>query len=119
MRPDRSVTKGHNTAKECLGCLHSDVCRPMEMTSLGKRGYFCTLVDDKSGYTWFYPCVLKSNFTEWFMKLNRLFVNHYVTHAKILHPDSGGVYVNASLDKYCSEHGIELKFTVPHTPKQN
>src|SRR5258708_16870994 len=35
--------KGHNTAKEHLGCLHSDVCGLMEMTSLGKRHYFCTL----------------------------------------------------------------------------
>ena len=111
--------KGHNTAKECLGCLHSDVCGPMEMMSLGKRCYFCTLVDDKSGYTWFYLCALKSDFTEWFIKLNRLFVNQYGTHAKILHSNHGGEYVNTSLEKYCSENGIELKSTVPHTPEQN
>ncbi len=111
--------KGHDTAREHLGCLHSNVCGPMETTSLGKRCYFCTLVDDKSGYTWFYPCVLKSNFTEWSIKLNRLFVNQHGTHAKILCSDRGGEYVNASLEKYCAESGIKLEFTVPHTPKQN
>src|SRR5258708_3133878 len=111
--------KGHDTARECLGRLHSDVCRLMETTSLGKRHYFCTLVDDKSGYTWLYPCALKSDFTEWFIKLDRLFVNQYGTHTKILCSDRGGEYVNTPLEKYCAENGIKLKFTVLHTPEQN
>src|SRR5258708_40190830 len=81
--------KGHNTAKECLGCLHSDVCGPMEMMSLGKSCYFCTLVDDKSGYTWFYLCALKSDFTEWFIKLNSLFISQYETHTKNLNSNHG------------------------------
>src|SRR5258708_10843745 len=111
--------KGHDTAREHLGCLHSDVCGPMETTSLGKRWYFCTLVDDKSGYTWLYLCALKSDFTEWFVKLDRLFVNQYGTHTKILCSDCSGEYVNTPLKKYCAENGIKLKFTVLHTPKQN
>ncbi len=27
--------------------------------------------------------------------------------------------MNAALKKYCTENGIHLEFTVPHTPKQN
>src|SRR5260370_39485674 len=76
--------KGHDVADECLGCLHSDICGPMETISLGKKHYFCVLVDDKMGYTWFTPCAQKSDFTDWFVKLNKLFVNHYKTHMKIL-----------------------------------
>ena len=63
--------KGHEAAGKCLGCLHSDICGPMETISLGKRQYFCILVDDRSGYTWFHPCTSKSDFTDWFIKLNK------------------------------------------------
>ena len=39
----------HERAGEHLGCLHSDVCSPMEVQSLGKKCFFCTLVDDNTG----------------------------------------------------------------------
>ncbi len=76
--------KGHNAAEIHLGHLHLDVCGPMETLSLGKRHYFCILVDDKTGYCWFHTCSLKSDFTPWFTQLNKLFHNHYGTHTKIL-----------------------------------
>ena len=76
--------KGHDVAGECLGCLHSNVCRPMEVVSLGKRCYFCILVDDMTGYMWFHPCMLKSDFTKWFIKLDWLFMNQYGMHTKVL-----------------------------------
>ena len=91
----------------------------METMSLGKRRYFCILVDDRTGYTWFNPCALKSDFTDWFVKLNKLFANQYGTHIKVLRSDRGGEYVNAPLEKYCVENGIKLEFTIPHTPEQN
>ena len=63
--------------------------------------------------------MLKLDFTEWFIKLNWLFVNQYGTHTKVLRSDHSGEYVNAPLEKYCTEGGIKLEFTIPHTPKQN
>ena len=41
---------GHEVATKWLGHLHSNVCGPMEVPSLGKNHYFCTLVDDKTWY---------------------------------------------------------------------
>ncbi len=76
--------KGHDVADERLGCLHSDICGPMETISLGKKQYFSILVDDQTGYMWFNPCALKSEFTNWFVRLDKLFANHYGTHVKIL-----------------------------------
>src|SRR5258708_7655907 len=111
--------KGHEATGECLGHLHSDICGPMETISLGKRQYFCILVDDRTGYTWFHPCASKSDFTDWFIKLNKFFVNQYGTHAKVLWSDHGGKYVNAPLKKYCTKSGIKLEFTILHMPKQN
>ncbi len=69
--------EGHVVAHECLGCLHSDVCGPMEVPSLGKQHYFCVLVNDKTGYLWFHPCFAKSDFMPWFVKMDTFFANHY------------------------------------------
>ncbi len=111
--------KGHDVAKQRLGRLHSDVCGPMETTSLGKRRYFCVLVDDRTGYTWFHPCALKSDFTSWFVRMDKIFANHYGTHTKVLRSDRGGEYVNTSLEDYCADNGIKIELTVPYTPEQN
>ena len=75
---------GHDTATKHLGCLHSNVCGPMDVPSLGKNHYFCILVDDRTRYLWFLPCAKKSDFTGWFTHLDALFANHYRTHMKIL-----------------------------------
>src|SRR5258708_8579243 len=56
---------------------------------------------------------------EWFIKLDKFFANQYGTHTKILQSNRGGEYVNAPLEGYCAENRIKLKFTIPHTPKQN
>src|SRR5260370_39361982 len=111
--------KGHDTASKQLGHLHSDVGELMDIISLAKKCYFCILVDDKTGYTWFSPCTQKSDFTDWFIKLDKLFMNHYGTHVKILWSNHGVEYVNLALEKRCTESRIKLNFTIPHTPEQN
>jgi len=97
---------GHETAPEHLGRLHSDVCGPMDVPSLGKNRYFCTLMDDKTHYLWFLPCSNKSDFTPWFIQLDTLFTNHYRSHSKTLQSDRGSEYVNTTLESYCAEKGI-------------
>ena len=51
------------------------MCGLMEVQLLGKKHYFCILVDDRSQFLWFQPCALKSDFTPWFIKLNMMFVS--------------------------------------------
>ena len=114
-----SFQEGHAVAHECLGRLHSNICGPMEVPSLGKQHYFSILVDDKTGYLWFYPCFAKSDFMPWFIKMDSFFMNHYQSHIKILRSDQGGEYVNTALEDYCAKFGITMEFTVPHTPEQN
>ena len=111
--------EGHVAAGSRLGRLHSDICGPMDVPSLGKRRYFCVLVDDKTGYLWFHACFAKSDFTPWFIKMDSLFANHYQSHVKVLRSDLGGEYVNMVLEEYCSKNGIAMELTVPHTPEQN
>src|SRR5258708_1151500 len=91
----------------------------MELPSLGNQCYFCVLVDDKTGYLWFYPCLAKSDFTPWFIKMDSFFMNHYQSHTKILRSDQGGEYINMALEDYCSRNSITMEFMVSHTPEQN
>ena len=51
--------------------------------------------------------------------MDKLFVNQYGLHVKILRSDCGGEYVNNALHNYCNENGIIVELTMLHTPKQN
>ena len=88
------------------------MCGLMEVQLLGKKHYFCILVNDRSQFLWFQPCT-------WFIKLDMMFANHYGTHIKILCTDQGGEYVNSILETYCMQNGIVIELTVLHTPEQN
>ena len=91
----------------------------MDVISLGGNQYFCLLVDDQSGYTWYHPVTNKSDFSEWFVRMDKLFLNQFGTHVKILCSDGGGEYVNHHLESFCVDNGIILEHSVTHTPKQN
>jgi len=79
-----SFQSGHEVAPTRLGRIHSDLCGPMEVTSLGKSRYFCMLIDDKSRYIWFHPCASKSDSTPWLIQMDKLFRNQFESHIKIL-----------------------------------
>ena len=110
---------GHLHANERLGRLHSNVCGPMDVTSLGGNRYFCLLVNDRSGYIWYRPIARKSDFSAWFIKMDNLFLNQFGTHIKTLCSNGGGEYVNDILESYCSSNSIILERSIAHTPEQN
>ena len=86
---------------------------------MGRNWYFCLLVDDCSGYIWYCPVAKKSDFGEWFMKMDKLFLNQFRTHVKVLHSNRGGKYVNNLLESFCPDNRIVPEHSVAHTPEQN
>jgi hypothetical protein len=40
-------------------------------------------------------------------------------HSKGIEIDCGKEFMNENLEKWCSEHGIEIRLTVPYSPSQN
>ena len=110
---------GHRHTDEHLGRLHSDVCGPMDVISLGGNRYFCLLIDDHSGFIWYQPVAMKLDFSTWFIKMDKLFLNQFGTHMKILCSDRGGEYVNTTLESFCADNGIILERSIAHTPEQN
>jgi len=55
-----------NRATEILQLIHSDLCGPFPVQSLGKAKYFLTFTDDKSRKTWIYFLQTKSQTFEKF-----------------------------------------------------
>ena len=105
---------GHLRACKCLDRLHSDLCGEFERPTIAGNQYFATLIDDMSGMLWVHPLKHKSDFVDWFINMDKIFLNQYGCHAGTLRTDNGGEYVNQRLHDYCSEHGILLELTMPH-----
>ena len=110
---------GGKRASDFLELVHSDVCGPMSISSLGGSRYFVTFIDDYSHYTQVYFIKHKSEVLEKFKE----YVNH-VTNAtgkqvKVLRSDNGGEYCSKEFTSYLKEKGIAHQLTVPYTPQQN
>jgi transposase InsO family protein len=102
-----------------MAVLHSDICGPYPIRSIGGGIYVLTLVDEYSGF-----CAvsilknlknaheeLKRMILEWEAKTGRL--------CKKLFSDRGGSYIKDDLAKWCAEKHIEHEFSAPRTPEQN
>jgi transposase InsO family protein len=102
-----------------MAVLHSDICGPYPIRSIGGGIYVLTLVDEYSGF-----CAvsilknlknaheeLKRMILEWETKTGRL--------CKKLFSDRGGSYIKDDLAKWCAAKHIDHEFSTPRTPEQN
>jgi hypothetical protein len=109
----------NNRSKEILDLIHSDVCGPMPVKSLGGSLYYVIFIDDYSRKTWL--CLLKtkdevfSKFQEFKAEIENL------TNKKIktLRTDNGGEYTSKEFVAFCKSIGIRRELIVPHNPQQN
>src|ERR1700722_9810139 len=108
-----------NRSKEILDLIHSDVCGPMPVKSLGGSLYYVIFIDDYSRKTWLYLLKTKgevfNNFQEFKAEIENL------TNKKIkkLRTDNGGEYTSKEFVAFCKSTGIRRELIVPHNPQQN
>jgi hypothetical protein len=106
-------------ADTAMAVLHSDICGPYPIRSIGGSLYVLTLVDEYSGF-----CAvsllkdlkkaheeLMRMILEWESKTGKL--------CKMLFSDRGGTYVKGALAKWCESKNIDHQFSAPRTPEQN
>lgn len=92
----KSFPSSESRSKEILDLVHSDVCGPISMKSLGGSLYYITFIDDFLRKTWFYSMKTKdevfNNFQQFKTKVENL------TGNKIKIPrDNGREYTSKEL----------------------
>lgn len=108
-----------SAATRPLALVHTDVCGPLPVSSLGGNNYFVTLLDDNSKLSAVYPIPRKSDTADTVIDALTLLENQSGYSVQRLRCDNGSEYINARLKEYCRVHGIKLETTVRYTPEQN
>ena len=105
--------------QEKLALVHTDLCGPMNVASIGGRRYLLTFIDDFSRRIWTCFLRLKSEVLYCF----QLFVSEAERQTgmkvKAVRSDRGGEYTLNAFKRFCSDHGIRQELTQGYTPQQN
>ncbi|XP_045822102.1 uncharacterized protein LOC123914985 [Trifolium pratense] len=103
-------------ASAVLQVIHSDICGPFEVVSLGGSKYFITFVDEYSRMIWLYTLKLKSEALEVLKKFKVLIEKESEKSIKILRTNGGGEYTLREFENFCINQGITHEVTAPYTP---
>ena len=106
-------------AKFHLELVHTDVCGPMNISSVGGNKYFLTFIDDFSRKTWIYVLKSKDEVFHCF-KIFKAFVERESDRQiKMVRSDGGGEYKSNEFKRHCEELGLQHNITCPYTPQHN
>ncbi len=108
-----------STSSQSLQLVHSDLCGPMQVPSLGGARYFCTFIDDYTRYTSIYFLKSKDECFSRFLEFKAGAENFCGCKIKCLRTDGGGEYVNKQFEDYLRQNGIQAQRTAAYTPQQN
>ncbi|GAU51473.1 hypothetical protein TSUD_95880 [Trifolium subterraneum] len=102
-----------------LQLIHSDVCGPLEVQSMGGNYYFLTFIDEFTRYVWIYMIEKKSEVFTRFKKFKLQVERESECSIKKLRTDGGGEYTSNEFAKFCEQEGIIHDITAPYTPQHN
>lgn len=106
-------------AVSLLQIVHSDVCGPMSVNSIGGAKYYVCFIDDFSRKFFVYIIKQKSQVFECFQKFKALVENQTDRKMKIFRSDGGGEFDNKQFTDLFAREGIVHQKTAPYTPEQN
>lgn len=106
-------------AQNALELIHSDVCGPMEVSSLGGARYFVTFIDDFTRKVFIYILTKKSEVFEKFKEFKALVENKLGFNIKTLRTDNGNEYLSNDFQHFLKRSGISHQTSAPYTPQQN
>lgn len=114
-----SFSKKSNQETEILEIIHSDVCGPLRVPSLGGAKYYVQFIDDKSKWCKIRFLKSKSEVFEATKDYIKLVENQKGKTVKYLQTDNGGEFTRLDFDNYLKERGIKRRLTVPYNREQN
>ncbi len=106
-------------ATDLLEVVHSDLCGPMEVKSLGGSRYFLLFEDDCSRMSFVYFLKAKDEAIDRFKEFKDLVENQVDRKIKILRTDNGGEFCSSVFESFLKVNGIIHQKTNPYTPEQN
>jgi hypothetical protein len=109
----------NNRSKEILDLIHSDVCGPVPVISLGGSLYYVIFIDDYSRKTWLYLLKSKDEVFNKFQEFKAEIENLTNKKIKTLRTDNEGEYTSKEFVAFCKSAGIRRELTIPHNSQQN
>ncbi|CAD7005632.1 unnamed protein product [Ceratitis capitata] len=106
-------------SKNVLDLIHTDLCGPMRVKSLGGAFYFITFVDDFSRYVTVYFLKNKSDAFNAFKHFAVTAETQIGRKIKTVRSDNGREFTNMAFKNFCNEKGIVHQTSVGYTPQQN
>lgn len=105
-------------AKNLLDLVHSDLCGPMSVESIGGAKYFITFIDDHSRKMFLYFIKNKSNAYNKFKEFKAL-VENQTGHKIKIRTDNGREYLSNEFAEILKNSGIKYQTTISYNPQQN
>ncbi|KRZ88014.1 Retrovirus-related Pol polyprotein from transposon TNT 1-94 [Trichinella sp. T8] len=112
----KSATK---RSEEVLELVHSDICGPMQVASVGGARYFLSFIDDFSRKSFVYFLKHKNEALPKFKDFIAIVERQTSKRVKCLRTDNGREYVNNMFAEFLMRIGIRHERTIPETPQQN
>jgi len=95
-----SFPSNDSRSKGILDVVHSDVCGPMAVSSLGGYFYFTTFIDDFSRKTWIYFLKGKEEVFSKFKEFKTQVENLTNRKIKVLRSNNGGEYTSKDFNNF-------------------
>jgi transposase InsO family protein len=102
-----------------LEAIHSDVCGPFEVKSMGGDSYFVSFIDKFTRKLWIYLIAKKSEVFEVFKKFRMMVQNESGEVISKLRIDGGGEYTSNEFKSFRASNDINHEITAPYTPQHN
>ena len=105
--------------KNLLDIVHSDVCGPFNVSTMGGARYFVTFIDNHSRWCVVYLLKRKDEVFEKFTQYKNMVENITGRNVKALQTDNGTEFCNEKFDNLLASSGIRRRLSAPRTPEQN
>ena len=104
-----------NRSSRPLQLVHSDMCGPMNVNSIGGSKYVLSFTGDYTKYVTVYFLKNKSEVLSKFQEYESMVTNLTGLKIQTLRSDNGGEYTSKEFAKFCASKGIVHQFTNPYT----
>ena len=115
----KPFSSNNNRSKEILDLIHSNVCGPIPVESLGGSLYYVVFIYDCLRKTWLYLLKTKDEVFNKFQEFKAEIKNLTNKKIKTLRTNNGEEYTSKEFIAFCKSVGIRRELIVPHNPQQN